>query len=174
MAFEIITLLAAGVIFVILLRRLPLTSVGRTEDFWQTGAGDKRVDKGKTTQEDSVESLLARAEEAFAQKNWVEAEDYYLRVAASKPDLPRVYNRLGIIYLERKNYKDARDAFLTTLKFDDQVASRHFNLAMAYSGMGNKRKAEAALKQAMSLHPHNDQYEKMLKKLTHSTSSGST
>lgn len=170
MAFEIITLLVAGLIFVILVKRLPFTTIGRS------GTGLSDVDnRGPLTapaakssaiaDSNSVEELLARAEDAFKSREYDTAEAYYLKIAAAKPDLPKVYNRLGIIYLERKNYKDARDAFLTVLRFDNQVAARHYNLAMAYLGLGNRRKAQAALKQALSLDGANPRYSAMLEKL---------
>lgn len=170
MAFEIITLLVAGLIFVILVKRLPFTTIGRSGGALPDPDTRSMV-PGSTPkpltvdQFDSVEELLARAEDAFKSREYDTAEAYYLKIAATKPDLPKVYNRLGIIYLERKNYKDARDAFLTVLRFDDQVAARHYNLAMAYLGLGNKRKAQAALKQAMSLDGANPRYTAMLEKL---------
>jgi len=168
MIFELITLLTAGIIFFVLLRRLPIITTGRGQDFWQpqpaAAPAGKGVD-GLAASEDSVEEMLGKADQAFNSREYDTAERYYLKIAALRPDLPKVYNRLGIIYLERKNYKDARDAFLTTLKFDDQLASRHYNLGMAYLGLGNKRKAEAALKQALSLDAKNARYTQALDKL---------
>jgi len=162
MAFEIITLLVAGLIFVILVKRLPFANVGRSAGVLSDSNAIKPL---AVNDSNSVEELLARAEQAFKSREYDTAEAYYLKIASAKPDLPKVYNRLGIIYLESKNYKDARDAFLTVLRFDNQVASRHYNLAMAYLGLGNKRKAEAVLKQAISLDPKNPRYAQMLEKL---------
>lgn len=169
MTFEVIILLAAGAIFVVLLRRLPKIQKpersNTAADARQAASAPfgRPLDGVKSNNGgDSVEDMLASAEDAFAKKDYLTAEPLYLKVAAARPDIARVYNRLGIIYLEKKNYKDARDAFLTVLKFDDQVASRHFNLAMAYLGLGNTRKAEAAVKQAISLDSSNERYKKML------------
>ncbi|MBI3261003.1 tetratricopeptide repeat protein, partial [Candidatus Berkelbacteria bacterium] len=140
---------------------LPFATIGRSG----TPLTDTPTKSPAVMDSNSVEELLARAEDAFKSREYDTAEAYYLKIAAAKPDLPKVYNRLGIIYLERKNYKDARDAFLTVLRFDSQVAARHYNLAMAYLGLGNKRKAGAALKQAMSLDSTNARYSQMLDKL---------
>ncbi|MBI3495051.1 tetratricopeptide repeat protein [Candidatus Berkelbacteria bacterium] len=138
MTFEVITLLAAGAIFVVLLRRLP--KIQRPER-GGTAPSEARsdahaslvrpLDGVQSSNGDSVEDMLASAEDAFVKKDYLTAEPLYLKVATARPDIARVYNRLGIIYLEKKNYKDARDAFLTVLKFDDQMASRHFNLGLA-------------------------------------------
>lgn len=106
--------------------------------------------------------LVTHADEAFRKKDYKEAEKYYLQAAAKDPENARIYNRLGVIYLQIKNYKDAIEAFRRALKFDDRVASRHFNLALAYLGKRDFRSAEKCLREGIRLEPTNEKYRKTL------------
>lgn len=112
-----------------------------------------------------AQELMARAEEHFNKKQFNQAETFYLQAAAKDPDNARAYNRLGVIYLHTKNYKDAVEAFRGAIKIDDQVSSRHFNLALAYLGRRDYRSAEKALREAVKLEPTNDKYRQTLKRL---------
>lgn len=148
---------------------LPLTA--HPGDFWQdemqapTGALELPT-KGLITRRGEAQKiaheLIAQADESFRRKDYKNAEKYYLQAATKDPDNARIYNRLGVIYLNTKNYKDAVEAFRGALKFDDRVASRHFNLALAYLGKHDFRSAEKGLKEAIRLEPTNDKYRKTL------------
>lgn len=109
-----------------------------------------------------AQELIAQADEAFRKKDWPKAENYYLQAATKDPDNARIYNRLGVIYLQTKNYKDAIDAFRGAIRFDDRIASRHYNLALAYLGKRDYRSAERGLHEAIRLDPTNEKYRKTL------------
>lgn len=106
--------------------------------------------------------LIAQADECFRKKDYKTAEKHYLQAATKDPDNARIYNRLGVIYLHTKNYKDAVEAFKGALKFDDRVASRHYNLALAYMGKHDYKATERCLKEALRLEPTNEKYRKTL------------
>ncbi len=140
-------------------------------DFWQDtpeiSAGALEIPaKGLITRRGEAQKiaheLISHADEAFRKKDFKSAEKYYLQAATKDPDNARIYNRLGVIYLQTKNYKDAIEAFRGSLKFDDRVASRHFNLALAYLGKRDYRSAEKVLREALRLEPTNDKYRKTL------------
>lgn len=145
-------------------------TVAHPEDFWQEevyapsplevpekGLITRRGEAQKIAQE-----LIAQAETAFNKKDYKDAEKYYLQAATKDPNNARIYNRLGVIYLNTKNYKDAVEAFRGALRFDDRIASRHYNLALAYMGKRDTRSAEKALREAAKLDPTNDKYRKTL------------
>ena len=67
---------------------------------------------------------LEMADAMFAQKNFDRAEQMYLQLAKADPRNPKLYNRLGVLFLERENFTDARDAFKAALAIDDARASR--------------------------------------------------
>lgn len=104
---------------------------------------------------------LEEADRVFAAKQFDAAEKSYIKAAAKEPSNPKIYGRLGVIYLHQKNYLDAREALLTSLKFEKTVGSRHYNLALAYQGLGDRAKARFALEKAIQLDPVNDRYKKL-------------
>lgn len=103
-----------------------------------------------------------RAEQLLTKGDLEPAEQIYLHLAAGQPRNPKFYNRLGVIYLRQKNYRDARQAFETAVKIDPTVASRFYNLAVAWLELGNKKQARQVLKSAVRLSPENKKYQKML------------
>lgn len=109
-----------------------------------------------------AKNLGQEADDLFAIKDYRKAEKLYLKLAAEDPKNQKIYSRLGIIYLEQKNYEDARDAFQQAIRLEPGVASRHFNLAIAYLNLGSTAKAVQALEQALKHDPANRKYRKML------------
>ncbi len=146
-----------------------LPTTAHPGDFWHEEAAPAPLEiptKGLITRRGEsqkiAQELVSQADEAFRKRDFKESEKYYLQAAAKDPDNARIYNRLGVIYLQTKNYKDAVDAFRGALRFDDRVASRHYNLALAYLGKRDYRSAEKGLKEAIRLEPTNDKYRKTL------------
>lgn len=111
------------------------------------------------------EDPLSQADLAFVNKDFDLAEKLYIEAVRRHPKDARIYARLGVIYMHQKNYKDARDALLTSLRFDNKVASRHYNLALVYQALGNNQKALVEVKQALSFEPANEKYEMLRQKL---------
>lgn len=109
-----------------------------------------------------VRNLWQEAEDAFAIKDYRKAERLYLRLATEDPRNAKTYGRLGVIYLEQHNYDDARDALQAAIKLEPSVASRHFNLALAYLNLGSKAKAISSMETTLKYDPSNRKYRKML------------
>lgn len=146
----VLLILAAGGLFLILARRLPLA--------WPA----LRDKDGEMEKRES--NFLSEAEKLFKTGAFKEAEEIYLKLAAAEPDNARVYNRLGIIYLEQKNYNDAVSAFQQAIKIDPEVALRHVNLGLAYLGLKKYTLAEKALERALEIEPKNKKYKEILEK----------
>lgn len=102
---------------------------------------------------------LEMADALFAQKNFGKAERLYLQLARQDPKNPKLYNRLGVLFLELENFTDARDAFKAALAIDDTRASRHYNYAMACYHLGQFREAQDAMIQALKRDPRNQKYQ---------------
>jgi hypothetical protein len=109
--------------------------------------------------------IAQEAEDLFAIKDYRKAEKLYLRLAAEDPKNPKIYSRLGVIYMEQANYEDARDALQQAIKLEPNVASRHFNLALAYANLGSRAKAITSMELALKYDPSNRKYRKMLDEL---------
>lgn len=114
-----------------------------------------------------AQELIAQADAAFRKKDYMNAEKWYLQAATKDPDNARIYNRLGVIYLQMQNYKDAIEAFRGAIRFDDRVASRHYNLALAYLGKRDVRSAERCLREALRQEPTNEKYRHTLETIQH-------
>lgn len=146
-------------------------SVAHPGDFWvdenSHSSGPLQIPtKGLITRRGESQKiaheLISQADDAFRKKDFTTAEKYYLQAATKDPDNARIYNRLGVIYLQMKNYKDAVEAFRGAVRFDDRVASRHYNLALAYLGRRDYRSADRSLKEAIRQDPTNEKYRKTL------------
>jgi len=140
-------------IFIILLRRVPTALKYQKEKTIEVSP-EKITSYG----------LAAQADDAFEQKNFVKAEELYIKIAASEPNNAKVYNRLGAIYLEQENFYDAKDAFLQAIKLEPEIASHHANLGLAYLALKDYFKAEQAFKEALRSDAKNVKYEKLFEK----------
>lgn len=105
------------------------------------------------------------AERLFAAKKFKEAEELYIKAASEDPENHKIFNRLGAIYMEQKNYSDAVEAFSAAVKIDSGIASRHYNLAIAYIAKGEALAAKRSLRIALQLDPTNLKYRKTLEDL---------
>lgn len=100
----------------------------------------------------------------FASGDLNRAEDSYLRAVAINPNDPKVYNRLGAIYLKNKNFKDALESFEVARDLDGDRASRHYNVALAAYESKDFMKAKSAIDNALRLDSASQNY-KQLKEL---------
>lgn len=131
-------------------------------DFWIEN-GDPVVNSKKSDL--ITKTYLDEAEDAFRAKDYRRAETLFIEVAKDHPHNVKVFNRLGIIYLEQKNYEDAIEAFSTALKYDSKSGIRFYNLALAHIGQGNYKHAVMNLKEAMKLSPENEKYGRILEQI---------
>jgi len=113
----------------------------------------------------SDEALLKEGDDYLKEGKLKEAERAYLRGVAKNPKNPRLYNRLGAIYLKQRNYRDALEAFEAARDFDGSKASRHYNVALAAWQLNNLAKARAAIKLAIQLDSQSAKYQELNKQM---------
>ncbi|MBU3914799.1 tetratricopeptide repeat protein [bacterium] len=65
----------------------------------------------------SMKELIKEADECFEAANLKKALNYYI-IAASELPSPRIWNQIGTIYIERKKYDEAVEAFRELAKMD--------------------------------------------------------
>lgn len=107
----------------------------------------------------TAESLLKEGDQYLEDGKLKEAERSYLRAVAKEPKQPRLYNRLGAIYLKDRNFGDALQAFEAARDLDGSKASRHYNVALAAWQGGKLAKARESISQAISLDPTAQKYQ---------------
>ena len=71
-----------------------------------------------------------------------EAERWYKQVLEKAPKEDEARFRLGYLRLQREDYRGAAEAFEGCLKYRPQWPEAYANLALAYSGMGDRDRAE--------------------------------
>jgi len=147
---SIIVIAAIVIVLVILVRRLP------------DARKKMRANKVVSDQEVSLYGIIAQADEAFEKRKYKDAENLYVKAAISDPDNPKIYSRLGAIYLEQKNYYDAKDAFSHAVKLEPDLASRHINLGLAYMGLKDYFKASEEFAAALELDGKNKKYRSLV------------
>jgi len=128
--FEIIIIICLALIFGILLRRWPETKPVLSEE---------KVIEPELSDID----FLSEGEGHFENKNYQEAEKYYLKAATKDPDNALIYGRLGVIYFQQKNFKDAQAAFKTAIRLNPENGFYQNNLGLILFNL--KRYKEALL-----------------------------
>lgn len=113
----------------------------------------------------SDESLLLEGDQFLAEGKLREAERSFLRAVAKNPKNPKLYNRLGAIYLKQRNFSDALEAFVAARELDASKASRHYNVALAAWQSGKRPLAREAIAEALSLDPTAEKYLQLKKEI---------
>ncbi len=144
MIWNIVIIVALVIVFIILARRIPLAR-----------SFQKKEEPEISNEEMTNFGMMNKADEAFSENNFVEAEKWYVKAAATAPNNAKIYGRLGAIYLEQKNYYDAKEAFLVAVKLDSKKPSPHINLGLAYLGLKDYFKAEKTFAAALKMDPKN-------------------
>lgn len=152
MLWNLLIVLAVVIILILVAKRLPDSRKKYQEN------------REISSEELSIYGIIAQADDAFENRDYSKAEDLYVKAAASDPDNPKIYSRLGAIYLEQKNFYDAKDAFLHAAKLEPDLASRQVNLGLAYMGLKDYFKASESFKKALDLDKKNKKYQRLFEK----------
>lgn len=141
------------IIFIVLARRLPVAAQFIKEEKKEV-APEKIIKASK----------LSQADEAYKANKFTLAEELYIQLATEDPRNGKIYDRLGNIYLNQKNYYDAKDAFLQAIKLDADISVQHANLGDAYMGLKDYFKATQAYLEAIELEPKEKRYRNLYEK----------
>ena len=168
MILEIVIIVSLVLILIVLGRRLPDViklsfSPKKSQNILESNSIKKENFWGVKKEEIQEKTDMEMADEYFEKGDFGSAERFYVKSASHNPDNPKIYNRLGIIYLEQKNFRDAKDAFYEALKHDKKKASRHVNYGLACLNLRNYDEAIKSLETAVKLEPKNEKYNTLLK-----------
>jgi len=135
--WEIIVFLATVLALIIILRKLPVDLAPVPE----ANGGAKEKEK----------TLREQADEHFEKGEQKRAESLYLRILAKEPDDATLYNKLGLIYLRDKNYKDAKSALKQALKLEPENDTFHNNLGLLFYEMEDYDAAIEAYEKSIAI-----------------------
>ena len=82
-----------------------------------------------------------------------EAERWYRQVLERAPKEEEARFRLGYLRLQREDYRGAAEAFEGCLKYRPHWPEAQANLALAYSGMGEREHAERLYEKMLEADP---------------------
>jgi len=84
----------------------------------------------------SAEDLEKQGDDLRADKNYIDAVEYYEAVARKSSPTPRLLNKIGICQLQMRRYKDARKSLQKAVKRDPKFADALNNLGVVYYELG--------------------------------------
>ncbi len=87
---------------------------------------------------------------SFYAKNYSEAIAYLYRASRVAPEEPKIWNALGVTYMEVEEFGKAEEAFKRVLKLDPDYSEAKMNLGILYFRMKDYRKAISYLKDAVA------------------------
>lgn len=102
----------------------------------------------------------------YSQKEYDKAVQELLELTKLNPgNASRYYNNIGICYLEREKYDDAKKYFELSIKDDKSFSTAYNNLGTVYEKLGDKTKAKEIYKQAIEIDSTNQLAKSNLEKL---------
>lgn len=138
---EVVIFIATVIALIIVLRKLPVDV--------DTSA---KTTKGKSGKNDITEkSLREQADDFFEAGELKKAEKAYLKILSGEPDDAGVLNKLGLVYLQDKNYKDARAALKQALKLEPDNDTFHNNLGLLFYEMEKYEEAIEAYQKSIEI-----------------------
>jgi len=99
----------------------------------------------------TAEQLEKSGDQLRADKNFLDAVDYYNATLKKTPDNANLYNKIGICQLMLQRYKEARKSFERAIKADHQHADAYNNLGVVYYQAKNYGKAIKQYDKAIAL-----------------------
>jgi Flp pilus assembly protein TadD len=80
-----------------------------------------------------------------------EAQRFYKQALALEPGNVFVLNNLGVIYIQERNYSEARNSLESAIRIKSEYVDPYYNLACLYALNGKVMKSLGNLKKAISL-----------------------
>jgi tetratricopeptide (TPR) repeat protein len=105
-----------------------------------------------------LETLLEEAEKLVEDENWKEAEQKYLQAIGLDYKNSASYEGLGDVYLNKKEFKEAKETFEFVAKLNPGKASVYVSLTEAALGLGDIDKAIEYLSTALEIEPNNPKH----------------
>lgn len=143
---EFIIICALAVIFFLILRKLPEAKEYikvKGENLGLPETSRPRPAIQKTVSRADQKALFQEAEKSYDNQDLPKAEKLFIKAAATDPQNPKIYERLGSIYLRWHNWQDAESALMEAIKYDPKNDNVHNNLGFA---LFNQKKFTESIK----------------------------
>ncbi|WP_292656817.1 tetratricopeptide repeat protein [Nitratifractor sp.] len=160
--FQLILLIAAGVIFYLFFRQLFSGNYPRRGVDYEAKVPDDRLgginrpDKTFAREKPSqsrLEELLEIADESLEKGDNLEAKKALQSALILDEKNPEILRRLGVVYMNMNDYTDAREIYETLLAQDPTDDLAHGSLANALHKLGEEEEALEHHREAIRLDP---------------------
>ncbi len=104
------------------------------------------------------DQLIAQVEQELLQLTQnaiIDTEESLKQALAENPNDKEAYNRLGVIYAKRENWRQAEASFKNALDIDEDYYIALLNLAKVYINMKDYDRAETLLQRCIEIDPTN-------------------
>lgn len=126
---------------------------------------ETKFEEAEVSISEAKEENFAKAEDLFKKKQYISAEKWYIEAVKKDPKNARIFSRLGVIYLEQRNFADAIESLKEALRLDPDLATAYFNLSYALNLEGDKKGAIENAKKALRIDADNTKYKKWFESL---------
>ena len=160
--FQLILLIAAGVIFYLFFRQLFSGNYPRRGVDYEAKVPEERIgginrpDKTFAREKPSrsrLEELLQIADESLKKGDNLEAKKALQSALILDEKNPEVLRRLGVVYMNMNDYTDAREIYEILLAQDPKDDLAHGSLANALHKLGEEEEAIRHHREAIRLDP---------------------
>ncbi|MBZ5718825.1 MAG: tetratricopeptide repeat protein [Acidobacteriia bacterium] len=125
---------------------------GQTSPSEQVQVGPPPVRRAEAPSASATVEELEQKGDAFqADKNYIDAADYYRAALKKQPNLARLHNKLGISELQRQRFKEAKKEFERAIRTDHQYADAYNNLGVVFYEQKNYGKAIKQYQKAIAI-----------------------
>jgi len=128
---------------------LPFPAPAQNNEQLQVGPPTRRAEPPAPAA--SAEELEKRGDDLRADKDYLDAMDYYEAALRKSPSVSGLYNKIGISQLMLQRFKDARKSFERAIKADRKYADAYNNLGFVFYQAKNFNKAIKYYDQAILL-----------------------
>ncbi|MDD5218593.1 MAG: tetratricopeptide repeat protein [Candidatus Omnitrophica bacterium] len=95
-------------------------------------------DDSKSSAMQELKDLYSRGTEYLESEDYDEAIEIFLQILRQQPNMPQIYNLLGIAYLKQGESRElAIDSFRKATEIKPDFAEAYFNLATTYAESGD-------------------------------------
>jgi superkiller protein 3 len=138
---EVVIFIATVIALIIVLNKLPVD----VDTSAKNGSGKNG------TKEEMERSLREQADDFFEVGELKKAEKAYSKILDKEPDNAGVFNKLGLVYLQDKNYRNAKAALKQALKIEPENDTFHNNLGLLFYEMEKYEEAIEAYQKSIEI-----------------------
>lgn len=145
---ELVIFVATIVLLMMILSKLPLEK----EMVKKLSYDARQLDKDDDGEEgNGEEDALARADRLAQAGEYHKAERIYLRLITKDPQVASLYNKLALIYLGDKNYKDAANALEQALQLEPDNDTFYNNQGLLFYQQGEYDEAVESYEKSIAI-----------------------